>query len=109
MVVGPTIHCESTLERVPVPPIEWGTAREHLHQILMSHEETPAEGSRFLIANTVERSYESCPCYPRMVHIDYMMTRENTSWSYHVSVWSHHNPYTYDYDVSEMRPFIDLN
>jgi hypothetical protein len=81
---------------------DWQNVLDRLTNILQYYEENPIIGSRFL----VDRIDKHQPVGDVVVtiHHDYILTKNYYGWEQHISVWSNHSPYNYDFDVFQLRP-----
>jgi len=83
-------------------------AETQLEQILASHEEQAHIGNRFLVGRLQNQITLEGHRYPDTVFYDYILTRTETGWAHQCAIYITETPYHYDFDVFEMRPFLEL-
>jgi len=105
-----TYYQDSSLpDRLPYPILptnSWSNATQRLLEILHSHGEEPALGSRFLVG----RLRRQAPCEgasPQTVFYDYILRTAEGGYERVVDVYVNQPLCSYDFDVFELHPVCE--
>jgi isocitrate dehydrogenase kinase/phosphatase len=81
---------------------DWQNVQERLTNILQYYEEVPSIGTRFLVERIDK--HQLVGDINVTIHHDYILLRTFYGWEPHLSIWSNEPPYTYDFDIFQLRP-----